>query len=111
MRNLNAYTLHRENEVHRGTGGVSQGNAGFGFKPAFFDYATHAIYPSRFKDGRPAPFHVLEGLPEEAIAIRADDGRILAAKATLVSGFERNGFFYTRTAAAKAVREWGRPLQ
>jgi len=25
----------------------------------------------------------------------------------LVPGFERNGFFYTRAAAAKAVVEWG----
>ena len=28
------------------------------------------------------------------------------AKATLISGFVRDGFFYTRTAAARAVREW-----
>jgi hypothetical protein len=100
--------LRRENDAHQGTGGVSRGNASLGFRPAFFDYATHAIYPSRFKDGRAAPFHLLEGLPDSAIAIRADDGRVLAAKATLVSGFERNGFFYTRTAAARAVREWSR---
>jgi hypothetical protein len=106
MRNLNAQTLARENQVHQGSGGVSRGNATLGFRPAFFDYATHTIHPSRFKDGRPAPFHLLEGLPDEAIAIRADDGRVLAAKATLVSGFERGGFFYTRTAAARAVREW-----
>jgi len=25
----------------------------------------------------------------------------------LVQGFERNGYFYTRSAAAKAVGEWG----
>jgi len=25
----------------------------------------------------------------------------------LVAGFERNGYFYTRSAAAKAVGEWG----
>jgi hypothetical protein len=27
-------------------------------------------------------------------------------KATVISGFVRNGYFYTRTAAARAVDEW-----
>jgi hypothetical protein len=103
---LNAQALHRENQRHGGTGGVSRGNASLGFRPAFFDYATHTLYPSRFRDGRLAPFHLLEGLPDAAVAIRAPDGRVVAAKATLLAGFERNGFFYTRTAAAKAVKEW-----
>jgi len=110
MKNLlNESVLRRDNEAHRGTGGVSQGNASLGFRPAFFDYATHAIFPSRFRDGRAAPFHLLEGLPDEAVAIRAPDGRVIAAKATLVAGFERQGFFYTRSAAAKAAREWTQP--
>ena len=100
--------LRRDNQRHQGTGGVSQGNATLGFRPAFFDYATHAIYPSRFRDGRAAPFHLLEGLPDAAVAIRAPDGRVVAAKSTLIAGFERGGYFYTRAAAAKAVREWAR---
>ena len=37
---------------------------------------------------------------------RAANGRVVAAKATLISGFVRDGFFYTRTAAARAAREW-----
>ena len=53
-----------------------------GFRPAFLDYATMTIYPSEFA--------VL----------------VVAAKATLIVGFERNGFFYTRTAAARAAMEW-----
>ena len=107
MKNLlNAHTLRRENARHEGTGGTSQCSSGMGFRPAFFDYATHTIHPSRFRDGRVAPFHVLDGLPDEAVAIRSDDGRVLATKATLISGFERNGFFFTRTAAARAVRDW-----
>ena len=107
MKNLlNDQTLRDENRQHRGTGGVSRGNSSLGFRPAFFDYATHTIFASRFRDGRPAPFHLLEGLPDAAVAIRAPDGRVVAAKATLVAGFERNGFFYTRSAAARAAREW-----
>ena len=98
--------LRRENTVHQGTGGRSQENAGLGFRPAFFDFATQKIYPSRFADGRLAPFHLLDGLPEEVVADRAPNGRVVSAKATLISGFMREGFFYTRTAAARAVREW-----
>jgi hypothetical protein len=33
-------------------------------------------------------------------------GRVVSAKATLISGFVRNGYFYTRAAAARAAREW-----
>ena len=103
---MNAEVLKRENQVHAGTGGRSQGNAGLGFKPAFLDFATQTIYPSRFADGRLAPFHILDGLPEEVVVDRLPSGRVIAAKATLLSGFVRNGFFYTRTAAARAVAEW-----
>jgi hypothetical protein len=103
---LNEKVLQRENVVHAGTGGRSQANAGLGFRPAFYDFATQKIYPSRFADGRLAPFHLLDGLPDEVIVDRTSDGRVVSAKATLVSGFVRDGYFYTRTAAARAVREW-----
>ena len=98
--------LKRENTVHVGTGGRSQENSGLGFRPAFFDFATQRIYPSRFADGRLAPFHLLDGLPDEVVVDRSANGRVVAAKATLISGFVRDGFFYTRTAAARAAREW-----
>jgi len=53
-----------------------------GFRPAFLDYATMTIYPSEHASG------------------------VLGTRATLIAGFERNGFFYTRTAAARAAMEW-----
>lgn len=99
-------TLREENLAYLGTGGRSQENSGLGFRPAFFDFATQKIYPSRFADGRPAPFHLLDGLPDEVIADRAPSGRVTQTRPTLISGFERNGFFYTRTAAARAASEW-----
>jgi hypothetical protein len=99
--------LQHENLVHSGTAGLSQENARLGFTPAFFDFATHSIYVSRFADGSPAPFHVLDGLPDEVVVDRALSGRVVCAKATLVSGFVRGGFFYTRSAAARAARQWG----
>lgn len=82
----------------------------FRFRPAFLDCATMTIYPARFADGRPAPFHLLDGLPDEVVADRLPSGRVVRAKATLISGFERDGFFYTRSAAARACEEWSAPL-
>ena len=98
--------LQHENVAFAGSGGRSQENRHLGFKPAFFDFATQTLYPSRFADGRPAPVHLLDGLPDEVIIDRSASGRAVAAKATVISGFERNGYFYTREAAAKAAQEW-----
>ena len=58
-----------------------QALADLGFRPAMLDYATMTIHQSF--DGLAGP-------------------RLL----TLVAGFERNGFFYTRTAAERAARDW-----
>lgn len=99
--------LKRENVAHAGSGGCSRESRKLGFSPAFLDFATQTIYRSCFADGRAAPFHLLDGLPDAVVVSRSASGRVTAAKATLVSGFERNGFFYTRTAAARAVAEWG----
>ena len=103
---MNAQLLRQENVAHAGGGGRSQGNSSLGFHPAFLDTATFAIYLSRYADGRPAPFHLLDGLPDEVVVVRSSAGRVVAAKPTLVSGFERSGFFYTRAAAARAAAEW-----
>jgi hypothetical protein len=54
-----------------------------GFRPALVDFATMRIYPSPL-------------LPE----------REVAAKGTMLAGFERGGFFYTRLAVERACREW-----
>jgi len=52
-----------------------------GFRPALLDYATMTIYWSL--DGLGAP-----------------------PRLTLMAGFEREGFFYTRAAAERAARDW-----
>lgn len=95
--------LARENEAYRGSGGRSEENRDLGFRPAFFDYAAQKLHLSRFADGRIAPMHLLEGLPDEVVVDRAPNGRVLALRASLVAGFERNGTFYTRKAAARAA--------
>ncbi len=95
--------LQQENALHAGSGGCSAGNAGCGFRPAFYDAATRRTYLSCFADGRPAPFHLLDGLPDEVVLSRRPDGRPLCARASLISGFERAGRFYSREEAARAV--------
>lgn len=77
-----------------------------GFRPAFFDYATCTLYESRHADGRRAEIHVLDGLPDEVVVIRSCDG-VLAVKASLMAGFERNGYFFTGATVWRAAREWG----
>ena len=93
-RTMTKRRLRIENAIFGGTCGVSQ-NASQTFRPAFFDFTTCTIHMSRFADGRLAPVHLIDGLPQ---AVRA--------KGTLISGFERGGFFYTRSAVAKACEEW-----
>lgn len=110
MKRLTRMVLQQENERYAGTGGRSEGNRDLGFRPAFFDCATCAIYLSRYRDGRPAALHVLDGLPDEVVLVRAQCGRVVVVKSSVISGFERNGFFYTRAAAAKAVAQWATPL-
>ena len=80
-----------------------------GFRAAFLDSGTMTIHFPRFADGRIAPFHLLDGLPDEVVVHRLPSGRVTHVKAGLISGFERNGFFYTRRAASRACQEWVAP--
>ena len=110
MKRLTTTLLRREDERFAGTGGRSEVNRDLGFRPAFFDCATCTIHLSRYRDGRVAPLHLLDGPPDDVVLVRADCGRVVMVKSSLVSGFERNGYFYTRSAAARAVAEWSTPL-
>ena len=100
---LTRTVLARENERFRRSGGRSQENRSLGFRPAFMDLHSRVVYASRFADGRPAPFHVIDGLPDELVLARCASGRILAVKASVVSGFVRDGQFFSREEAANMV--------
>jgi hypothetical protein len=110
MKRLTTMVLQQENDRFAGTGGRSEVNRDLGFRPAFFDCATCTVYLSRYRDGRIAPLHLLDGLPDDVVLVRAQCGRVVVVKSSLISGFERNGFFYTRAAAARAVAEWSTPM-
>ena len=97
---LSLHTLAADNRFFTGTGGVSQENRHCGFVPGFIDQDTGVVYPSCWADGRPAPVHALDGLPDHLILARDPDGRVMAVKASVVAGFVRCGCFYTREQAA-----------
>jgi hypothetical protein len=95
-----AQTLRRENRVYRHTGGISENNRDRGFLSAFCDHSTGRVYRSCFADGRPAPIHLLDGLPDEVVLARDTKGRVVAVKSTVVAGFVCADCFYTREQAA-----------
>ena len=93
----------------RGSGGVSAENRSLGFAPAFVDRATGIVYPSRFADGRPAPYHLLDGMPDELVIARDRRGMVSQVVGTVVAGFIRDGEFYTREEAAAAAQADAQP--
>jgi len=97
---LTTQVLRQQNLAFKGTGGVSVGNCSQGFAPAFLDTETGRVYPARFADGRPAPMHLLDGLPQELIVSRDAAGGCLAVKRSVIAGFVQAGRFYTREQAA-----------
>ena len=97
---LTPTSLALETACYRETGGVSENNGTLGFQPAFIDRDTQTVHLSRFSDGRPAPCHVLDGLPAELVLARSAQGRVLRVKGSVISGFVRDERFYTREEAA-----------
>jgi hypothetical protein len=100
---LTELALLNENALFANSGGISQHNRSLGFCPGYLNQATGEIAPSRYADGRLAPIHVLAGLPESWVESRDASGHVLAIDAAVVSGFIRNGCFYTREQAARAA--------
>lgn len=97
---LSQTALESENHKYFGTGARSQENRSLGFRPAFMDEETGIVYRSCFSDGQPAPFHLLDGLPEEVVLTRTLAGRVARVKSSVVSGFVLEHQFYTREQAA-----------
>lgn len=100
---LSTRVLEQQNRIYRDTGGVSDGCRDGGFRPAFLDRSSGITWLSRFADGRIAPLHVLDGLPDELVARRDGHGHVTTARACVIAGFLRDGLFYTREQAARAV--------
>ena len=103
--------LELEQAAHRGTGGISAENGHLGFVPAFKDTHTGKVYQSTFADGRPAPFHVLDGLPDDLVVARDRQGRPSHVVGTIIAGFTLNSRFYTREQAAQQVSRATAPAE
>lgn len=100
---LSDQLLKTQNTLFGSTTGVSHNNRQEGFVPAYFDRTSGQAVISRFADGRPAPVHVLDGLPEEWIAQKDAAGHVTKVRAGVIAGFLRNDRFYTREEAVKAL--------
>ena len=92
----------RRRRGSRAGGFVGAGRVGK-FVPAFSDRTTGAVYLSHFVDGRPAPIHVYETLPDALVIRRDAHHRPLALRADVISGFFSAGRFFTREQAARVV--------
>ncbi|RYE45586.1 MAG: hypothetical protein EOP24_19125 [Hyphomicrobiales bacterium] len=101
---MNHSILAQENIAFRGGGGVSARNRGAGFRPAFRNTETGFVYPSCFADGRPAPVHVIDGLPDELVVTRSLTGRVTSVKKSVQCGFVFEGCFFDRNEAAAYLR-------
>lgn len=95
-------TLDQENQAYRDTRGVSQNNWRSGFIPAFQDTETGRIRFSRYRNGEIAPLHIISWLPREWAERIDDQGEVTCLKAGIVTGFIRDGIFYTREEAANS---------
>ena len=100
---LTEASLKTENQEFYGTNGVSPGNRGNGFIPAFRDSITGRVELSRFRNGQPAPVHLIEGLPECWVVKRDAANKATAITQSVVAGFVRDGYFYTRSQTAELV--------
>lgn len=110
LTSLTPHSLAGEKSRWSGTGGCSAGNRALGFRPAFLDTATGRVYLAAFADGRPAPVHLLDGLPPSLVTARGPGGHVCAVKPGVVSGFARDARFYTREEASVATEEEALPL-
>lgn len=97
---LSSKALRQENLAYIGTGARSQENRSVGFVPAFHDCVSHKTAIACFSNGKPAPVHILDGLPKDWIVRQDRSGKVTAVKSSIVSGFARAGVFYTREQAA-----------
>ncbi|WP_428609052.1 dihydroorotase [Sedimenticola sp.] len=100
---LSQQTLAQQNRLYADTAGVSIHCRSAGFTPAFHDTQSGRSVISRYVDGRPAPLHLLDGLPADWVTDYDADGHVKAVRPGVIAGFLRAGRFYTREQAAKAA--------
>jgi len=101
---LTSNDVAQQSMAYEGTGGVSAENRAYGFLPAFLDREDGHIHLCCHADGKPSARHHFDGLPTEWVVERDQDGRPTAVKASVVVGFVRDGYFFTREQAAQLIQ-------
>ena len=99
-RPLDHRRLAAENRHFAGTCGVSAEAARMRLLPAFRDPRSGRVEIARFRNGAPAPVHLIEGLPEEWALAHDERGAVKVLRADIVCGFVCGEQFYTRAEAA-----------
>ena len=94
-------TLQLENIAFSDTVGVSRNNRKSGFTPAFLNKKTGLIEIARLKNGQPSPMHIISWLPKTWASRLASDGSVESLKPEIITGFVRDGIFYTRQQTAE----------
>jgi hypothetical protein len=100
---LTEMSLRDENRLYAGTRGVSENNRSLGFRPGYLNSLSGECVLSRFSDGNLAPVHILDGLPDAWVLTRDPSGRVMTVAPEVVSGFIRDGHFYTREEASRVA--------
>lgn len=103
FQSMDGNRLIKDNVAYMGSAGVSENNRDNDFRAAFRDLESGSAVLARFKDGSPAPMHLLDGLPEKWVLERDATGQVLRVKPSVIAGFLRRGRFYTREQAAAAA--------
>lgn len=101
---LTSEEVAKQSVAYRGTGGVSAENRDYGFLPAFLDREDGRIHVSCHADGSPAAAHRFDGMPPEWVVERDLLGKPCAVKASVVVGFVRDGYFFTREQVAQLIQ-------
>lgn len=94
--------LEDQNCRFSNTDAVSCNNKDKGFLPAFRDEDSGRVELARFVDGRPAPMHLIIGLPKSWAIEFDDNGAISVIKTSITAGFVRDGVFFTRDETIEA---------
>jgi len=101
---LTADDLVEQSMAFHGAGEVGDEHRAFGFLPAFLDRESGHIHLSCDARGIPAAIHQLDGLPREWVEARDNKGKPSMVKSSVVAGFVREGYFFTREQAAQLIQ-------
>ena len=99
----------QDNGTHKGVAG-STTQPPPDFVPAYYDSETETVYLSRYSNGKQAPVHVLDTIPEELLQQNREHEAAHQSEPSprLIVGFVHNNRFYTRAQAIEEINRQAR---